>query len=215
MVGAEHGEVVTTNTNLPGKLQAMNKFALTLSLIAATFTGAAAAYAAPVKKAQKQPHTSSNVQVVKTKVQTPAKGTTISRNGRNDQTCRGDRKRCFGNLFGLSGVELAAPPGKQAPFGNAKGSNAPQQFGNGKGSNAPEQFGNGKGSNAPAKGYAVGSPPPKGYPTGTPPVNQGYSTRTTPPTAPPYGRQQAGSGTNHHDKTNGYCSTSNGNTNGN
>jgi hypothetical protein len=79
---------------------------------------------------------------------------------------------------GLIGVELAAPPGGNKPFGNGKGSNQ-QVFGNAKGSNAPA-FGNGKGSNV-GFGNGVGSnaPPPVGYKVGVPAGNaapQGYST---------------------------------------
>jgi hypothetical protein len=90
---------------------------------------------------------------------------------------------------GLIGVELAAPPGGNKPFGNGKGSNQ-QVFGNAKGSNAPAfgngkgsnvGFGNGVGSNAPAFGNGVGSnnPPPVGYKVGVPAGNaapQGYPT---------------------------------------
>jgi hypothetical protein len=79
---------------------------------------------------------------------------------------------------GLIGVELAAPPGGNKPFGNGKGSNQ-QVFGNAKGSNAPA-FGNGKGSNV-GFGNGVGSnaPPPVGYKVGVPAGNaapQGYAT---------------------------------------
>ena len=169
----------------------MNRIALTLSLIAVSITGAAAVQAETSKKAQKHQVVSSNTVAERSKAQVPANGTTRSAsNGRNDQGCRNDRKRCAANLFGLSGVEVAAPAGQQAAFGHGKGNNGQAPFGNGKGSNAQQPFGNAKGSNAP-QGYKVGSPPaPTGYPTGAAPVHQGYSTGSPTPAAPPTGGHQ-------------------------
>jgi len=97
-----------------------------------------------------------------------------------NQVCRNGRERCLGNLFGLSGVELAEKPGVKSPaFGGAKGSNGGSQFSSGNGSNIGSQFGSGKGSNAAPTGYKVGSPTaplqPQGYKTGTA-APQGYPT---------------------------------------
>ncbi len=177
----------------------MNKIALTLSLIAATMTSAAVAQAETAKKSQIAPVTTSKKIAEQRQVRVPVKATkkTIVSSKSNDGVCRNDRKRCAANLFGLSGVELATPPGKQAGFGNGRGSNV-EKFGNAKGSNGPEAFGNGQGSNAPAFGNAKGSnpaqgyatghvnppAPPQGYKVGSPPPPHGYSTGAAPVQSP-------------------------------
>lgn len=164
----------------------MNRVALTLSLIAAALTGATAAHA----EAGKKKPNPSTVVTGKSKGDVSSKGQVRSAGtNRNDQGCRKDRQRCAANLFGLSGVELAAAPGQQTAFGPAKGSNGQTQFGPAKGSDAPQQFGPAKGSSGTPPGYKVGTPPPpKGYPTGTAPANQGYPTTSGPAT----GGQQGG-----------------------